>query len=204
MWRRWTVQFASCLGLLCAGCLQCWDTHLVSAACIVAGLRQLVSNTDPNRYLQWEVWKSEKRRFFWRIWSSVHRAAKAASSIGYQSQHSSSSLLTTVAAQGSSIPSLLWRKHSLTKSHHKALSRLFQNRDHYEDQKIWFWWACVRWILKILYSFYKIFGGCLRLRKNGTWLSMCDTQQHKILSITHAGWSGKDLSVMFSSHMVFT
>lgn len=33
---------------------------------------------------------------------------------------------------------------------------------------------------------------------------MHDSEQRKILSVTHAGWSGKDLSVMFSLHMLFT
>lgn len=61
------------------------------------------------------------------IWNPVPRAAKAASSIGYQSQLCPSFLFFTVAAQGSTKPSLLSRKHSLTKRH-EPLPPLCQNK----------------------------------------------------------------------------
>lgn len=128
------------------------------------------------------------------IWSPLPRVAKAASSTGYQTQHFFSSLSFCVAAQCQE------RKHSLMKRH-KPMSPLCQNRDHYGKQKIPFWRGHVEWILEMLHSFYKIFGGCPRKRKNRTRLSMCDTQQCKILSVTHAGWSRKYLSLIFSLHI---
>ena len=120
---RQTIRFVSCRGLLHTGCLCGRDTHLVPAACIGGCLRQLGSSLDSNQ-----------------VWNLVPRAAKAALSIGYWSQHFSSSLFFSVATQGATRPSLLWRKHSLAKRH-EPLSPLCQNRDHSEKQKIQFWWG---------------------------------------------------------------
>lgn len=160
----------------------------------------LISNTDSVRYLEWEVWKWERKCLFWMIWSPLPRVEKAASSIGYQTQHFSSSLSFCVAALASTRQgSILWWRGI----NHCLL--FFLNRDDYEKQKIQFWWGHIEWILQMLCctAFTKYLGNVLEGERIGHD-SMCDTQQRKILSVTHAGWSRKDLPVMFSLHMLFT